>query len=89
MRAQRHVRVDHLAGERDRAFAQLPFLDQRIHHAPFERLLGAERRARKDEVERILDAGEARQALRAAGAGNEPELDFGQAASSREGTATR
>ena len=77
--AQRHMRVDHLAGKRDRALAQLPFLDQRIHHIPFERLFGAEWRARKNEVERIFDPRKARQALCATGAGHEPELDFGQA----------
>jgi hypothetical protein len=54
---QRHVRIDDFAGEGQRPLAQLAFLDQRVDDAPFERLCGAERRARKDGVERIFDAG--------------------------------
>ena len=77
--AQRHVRVDHLARESDRALAQFSFFDQRIDDAPFQRLFGAERRAGKDGVERIFPPDQARQALRAASAGNEAELDFRQA----------
>ena len=50
-----------------------------IDDAPFERLLGAERRAGKDRFERSLDAAQARQALRAAGAGNETKFDLGKA----------
>ena len=76
---ERHLRVDDLAGERHRAVAQLSLLDDGVDDAPFERLLGVERRARQNNVERILDAAQPRQTLRAAGAGNEPELDFRQA----------
>ena len=76
---QGHVRVDGLTREGQRPVAQFAFLGERVDDAPFERLLGAERRAGEDNVERILNSGEPRQALRTAGTGNEPELDFGQA----------
>ena len=76
--AQRHVRVDHFAGEGHRSFAQFSFLDQRVDDAPVERLPGAERRSGKNGIEGILDAAQAGQALRASGAGNETELDLGQ-----------
>ena len=76
--ARKQVRVDDLARKAERAFAQLPFLDQCVDHTPLQRLLRRERSAGEDDVERLFDASQARQALRTAGAGNEPELDLGQ-----------
>jgi len=72
------VRVDDLARKAERAFAQLPFLDQCVDHTPLQRFLRRERSAGEDDVERLFDASQARQALRAAGAGNEPEFDLRQ-----------
>ncbi len=76
---KRQLLVDRLAREGDRALAQLALLDELVDHAPGVRLLGAERRSRKDRLQRRLRADQARQALRAAGAGDEAELDLGQA----------
>ena len=61
-------------------FAQFPFLGEFVDDAPFLGLARAERRAGEDDVERLLNPDQPRQALRAAGAGNEAELDFRQAA---------
>ncbi len=77
--AQRHLRVDDLAGESERAVAQFSLVGQRVDDAPLERLPGAERRSRQDGVERIFNAAQTRQPLRSAGAGNEAELDLRQA----------
>ena len=46
---------------------------------PTERLLGADVLAREDERERVLGAHDARQALRALGAGKQADGDLGQA----------
>ena len=74
---------DQPPGEGDRALPELAFLGQRIDHAPILRVAGAERGAGQNDVERRLDPDEARQALRAAGAGDEAELDLRQAAFGR------
>ena len=66
--------------EGERGLAQLSFLGELVDDAPFLGLARAERRAGENDVERLLDADQTRQALRAAGAGNEAELDFRQAA---------
>ena len=81
--AQRHARVDDLAGERERPLTQFSFLDKLIDGAPLQGLFPWKWRARKNGFQRILDANQARQALSAAGAGNDPELDLGQAESRR------
>ena len=78
--AQGRLVGDQPAGVAKRGFAQFPFLGELVDDAPFLGLARAERRPRKNDVERLLDADEARQPLRAAGAGDEPELDFRQAA---------
>ncbi len=77
--SKRHLLVDRLARERERAFAQLALLDEPVDHAAFKRLLRGDRRSRKDRLERRFRADQARQALRAAGAGDQAELDFRQA----------
>ena len=77
-RTQRALLGQHLAGERDRAGDQIA-LDDLVDQAGRERVLRRDRIARQDHRQRLLDADEARQALRAAGARNEPELDLGQA----------
>ena len=56
------------------------FLGKFVDDAPFLGVARAERGAGENDVERLLDPDEPRQALRSAGAGNEAELDFRQAA---------
>ena len=62
---------------------KFPFLGELVDDAPFLGLARAERRPGKNDVERLLDADEARQPLRAAGAGDKAELDLRQAAFGR------
>ena len=64
----------------DRGLAQLALLGEFVDHAPFLGLARAKRRPGQNDVERLLDPDEPRQALRAPGAGDEAELDLGQAA---------
>src|SRR5574337_2059583 len=59
---------------------KIALLGEFVDDAPFPGFARAERRPRKDDFERLLDADEPRQALRAASAGNEAELDLRQAA---------
>ena len=54
-------------------------LDQGVDDALVLGFGGGDVPARQDGVQRILGAGEARQALRAAGAGQQAEMDLGQA----------
>ncbi len=75
--AQRQVLGEHAPGEVDRARAQV--VDDRVDQAELRRGLGPDRRAGGDHLERLLGADDARQALRAAGAGQQAELDLGQA----------
>src|SRR5208282_4326644 len=75
--AQWHVRVDDLAGECERPLTQFSFLDKLVDDAPLQGLLGRKRRTGKDNFQRILDADQPRQALGAAGAGDDPKLDLG------------
>ena len=63
--------------------AQFSFLDKLVDDAPLQGLLRRKRRAGKNGFQRILDADQPWQALGAAGAGNDPELDLGQAESRR------
>ena len=76
--AQRHFRIDDFARKRHRAIAQFSFFNERIDHAPFQRLLGGKWRAGENGLKRGLNPAQARQALRAARARNESELDFGK-----------
>ncbi len=82
---ERRLLGDEAPGETKRGFMQLAFFGEFVDDAPFLRLARAERRSGQNDVERLLDADEPRQPLRAAGAGNEAELDFGQAAFRRRG----
>ena len=59
---------------------QPAFLGKLVDDAPFLGFARAERRSGENNVERLLDADETRQALGAARAGNKSELDLGQAA---------
>ena len=77
---ERRLLGDQPPREGERGFVQFAFLGELVDDAPFLRLARAEGRAGENDVERLLDADEARQPLRAAGAGNEAELDFRQAA---------
>ena len=75
-------------GERDRAFAQIAGRDG-IGDAERERLLGFDLPAARGQIDRGAHADEARQALRAAGAGNEAELDLRQADDGAAASSTR
>ena len=75
---ERALLGQHLAGERDRAGDQIA-LDDLVHQSGRERVLRGDRIARQDHRQRLLDADEARQALRAARAGDQAELDLRQA----------
>ena len=68
------------SGESDRGFSELAFLGEFVDDPPFLRFARAERRSGENDVERLLDADQPRQALCAAGAGDEAELDLGQSA---------
>ncbi len=80
---QRRLVGDQLLGEGDRAVPELALLGERVDHAPVLRFVGAERRSGQNDLERRLDADEAGQALGAAGAGDQAELDLRQAAFGR------
>ena len=67
----------------DRGLAQPALLGEFVDHAPFLGLARAKRRPGQNDVQRLLDADQPRQALRAAGAGDKAELDLGQAAFGR------
>ena len=77
---QGRIAGDEAAGEGERRFMKLAFLGEFVDDAPFLRLARPERRSGQNDVERLLDADKARQALGAAGAGDEAELDLRQAA---------
>jgi 2-dehydropantoate 2-reductase len=59
---------DQLAGEGDRALAQLAFIDDGVDQAHFQALLGRHVLAGRHHLQRLFDADDARQALRSAGA---------------------
>ncbi len=65
------------AGESDRTRREIAF-DDFVDDAVRKRLAGLDRIAGDDHLERLLGANQARQALRAAGAGQQAELDLGQ-----------
>jgi hypothetical protein len=67
----------HLVGEGQRALEQVAF-DEFVEQRRALELLGGHRVARQDQVQRRLDADDARHALRAAGAGQQAQLDFRQ-----------
>ena len=75
---ERALRRQHAARKLDRAGNQIA-LDDLVHQPGRKRVLRRDRIARQDHRQRLLDADQARQALRAAGARDETELDFGQA----------
>ena len=75
---ERALLGDDLAGEGDRLLGDVAG-DDRIDDAVLLQLLDRRRGAGEDELERPFRPDEARQALRAAGAGQETELDLGQA----------
>ena len=77
---QRRLFGDETARVGERRFVQLAFLGKLVDDAQFLGFARAERRSRENDVERLLDPDETRQALRAAGARDEAELDLGQAA---------
>ena len=79
---------DRLAGEGDGAFLQLALLDQLVDQAQASGFRRGHVAARGDHLQRVLDADHARQALGAAGAGQQAEGHFRQA-EARRGTATR
>ena len=66
------------AGQRNRRLAQVA-LGDRIGDAERQRLLGLDLPPARRQIDGVAQADQARQALRAAGAGNEAELDLGQA----------
>ena len=70
--------VRHRAGVLDGG-AGIGAVQQGVHQPGGVRLLGADGGAGDDHGQRLLDPDDARQALRAAGAGQEAELDLGQA----------
>ena len=70
--------VADLLGEGDRMLLELA-LDQPVDQADVAGLLGADRIAGRGHFQRLADAGDARQPLRAAGAGQQAELDLGHA----------
>ena len=53
-------------------------VDQPVHEPDAERFVGVHRAAGQDHLQRARLADRARQALRAAVAGDQPELDLGQ-----------
>ena len=63
-----------------RRFPQLSLLGELVDDAPFLGFARAKRRSGQNDVQRLLGPDEARQALRAAGARDDAELDFRQAA---------
>ena len=69
---------EHAAGEFDGTLDQIAF-DDVIDKPCLERVLRGDRIARQDHRQRLLDADEARQPLRAARARDQAELDLGQA----------
>ena len=75
---ERALLGDDLAGEGDRLLDDVAG-DDRVDDAVLLQLLDRRRVAGEDELERPFRPDEPRQALRAAGAGQEPELDLGQA----------
>ena len=76
---QRQLLVDHPAGEGERALAQMALGNDLVDDAPCLRLPGGERRPRQDHLGRRLGPDQPRQPLRAAGAGDQAELDLRQA----------
>ena len=77
---QRTLLGDDLAGEGNGALAQLAFLDEFVDEAHLGALLCRDMFTGRHHLQRALGANDARQALRAAGARQETELDFRQAA---------
>src|SRR5207253_9151665 len=69
------VRSRLLAGKRHRVFEQIA-LDDAIYDAFGESAVSGDRRTRGTHLQRGRDAAKTRQALRAAGARNDPEIDF-------------
>ena len=67
-------------GVTKRKLAQLSFFGEFVDDAPFLGLARAERRSGQNSVQRFLRPNEPRQALRAAGARDDAELDLRQAA---------
>ena len=78
----------HLAREGDRGLPQLAFGDELVDEAHVQALLRGHVLAAGHHLQRLLDADDARQPLRAAGAGQQAEVHFRQAAFAL-GTATR
>ena len=70
--------VSDLAREGDGGFLQLPLRHDLVDDAELMRLGGRNMPAGGDHLERDLRAGEARQALRPAGAGQYPDLYLGK-----------
>ena len=62
----------------ERGLAQVA-ADDGIDEPEFDRLAGRDRRAADDQLQRRLHAREPRHPLRAAGAGQQAELDLGKA----------
>src|SRR5437762_3425651 len=76
--AQRPLLVDHALGECDGSRGEIT-VDDLVHQAQPLRLLAADGITADDHRERLVDADETRQALRAASTRNEAELDLGLA----------
>ena len=74
---QRTLLRHDLAGKRERAVEQRAG-DDFVEQRGAGKLARRHRRTRHDHVERSLDAGDARQALRATRPGQQAELDLGQ-----------
>ncbi len=66
------------ASESDRTLGEIP-VDDGVDHPIGERLAGLDRIAGDDHLERLFRSDQARQALGAAGAGQQAELDLGEA----------
>ncbi len=77
---EREVLVDGSVGERNRRDAQFvePAVDDVVDQAAVERLCAADVAAGRHHLQRLRYADETREALRAAGSREQPEVDFGK-----------
>ena len=85
---ERPLLGQHLLGEGHARRRQVT-VDDLVDQADLERLVGADRIAAHDHLERLLRAHHARQPLRPARAGQEAELHLGQAEARADFTPTR